>query len=829
MSAITAGEAYVQISVDDEELKEGLRNVSDVIVKAARAVQAIESNLSPTVKVEGAEDARRDLKSILETLEKSQEKIQEFKGKIVDFSQSLVSSFGGVLSSFAKTGDELDKMAGRTGVSAQALSEYGYAAQMCGASLDDIERAVKSMATILTDASEKGGEAADDFKRLGVSIEELKSQSPEEQFNTLARAVAGIDDPTRRAAVAMKVFGDAGQVLLPFFSQGPEGIEKLKEEARDLGVSMTDSSATAAANFTDAMARINAAITGFKTSLSASLAPVVANIANNIAQLVSKINNWTQEHPVLTVAILKTAAALGAMAAAIKTTVFAVTTYHKVMEAIDAAKTALKLMSVSNAFSAIALGAGAAAAAVALYCSFSKESESFWSDEKQQALEAGDLMREQDAERFRRLEELAAKESLTTAEISEAARLASILNETYGEIGVSVDAVTGKINIANGAQEKLNKKMMEAKAKELEAAINEKKANAQGQNIAKKLAREEVSWSELAIGKKRGESWGDFLTHFESYETDDEARLAILENDAKFQARVKAANDKNQSEINTLQAELDALRANMDKPEESPEETEKSKEEKRKKEEARRKRENAEYDLIYDTSSTEMKARLSGNKLTEAGNALLKAQQGGDDEQIAEATRKYTAALRTYESDKDALNRENQMKAQERERQRQERERQRQEREKEQEKAKEDRKAAEDAYFDQNASLDERWKKSFKEMKTAKKELNEAQRGGDDATIAAALRKLTGAQKKFESLDQEVQRQNEQYEEGMAEETTNAIQKKVESTGTFSAYQAQAWGGGMDGQRKLYEENKRQTEYLRRLVDLMGSSSSAFV
>ena len=99
------------------------------------------------------------------------------------------------------------------------------------------------------------------------------------------------------------------------------------------------------------------------------------------------------------------------------------------------------------------------------------------------------------------------------------------------------------------------------------------------------------------------------------------------------------------------------------------------------------------------------------------------------------------------------------------------------------------------------------------------------QKKSDDATIVLALRKLTGSQSKFESLDQEVQRQ---YEEGMAEETTNAIQKNVESTGTFSAYQAHAWGGGMDGQRKLYEENKRQTEYLRRLVDLMGSSSAAF-
>lgn len=206
---------------------------------------------------------------------------------------------------------------------------------------------------------------------------------------------------------------------------------------------------------------------------------------------------------------------------------------------------------------------------------------------------------------------------------------------------------------------------------------------------------------------------------------------------------------------------------------------------------------------------------MSAEKFFDASIDLEAAKTTGDDKQIAEATRKYMSALTAYESDNAALDRENESKAKERERQLQERE-----------KAKEERESAESAYFDQNATLEERWNKSFEELQEARQELTKAQKSGDDATIAAALRKLTGSQSKFESLDQEVQRQ---YEEGMAEETTNAIQKKVESTGTFSAYQAQAWGGGMDGQRKLYEENKRQTEYLRRLVDLMGSSSAAFV
>lgn len=825
MSAITAGEAYVQISVDDEELKEGLRNVSDVIVKAARDVQAIESKLSPTVKVEGAEETRRDLKSILETLEESQEKIQEFKGKIVDFSQSLVSSFGGVLSSFAKTGDELDKMAGRTGISAQALSEYGYAAQMCGASLDNIEDAVKSIATNLNEASEKGGEAADGFKWLGVSIEELKSRSPEEQFNTLARAVAGIDDPSRRAAVAMKVFGDAGQALLPFFSQGPEGIEKLKEEARDLGVSMTDSSATMAAEYTDAMSRISAATSGLKMQLAAGLAPAVTNAVNNIAQFVGKIISLSREYPRLTDGVIKTTAALAGTVAAITTLNTVVPICQKAFVILQAAMKAINMLSLEATLFGIVGAIAAVTAACLAYQALTKESGSYWSNEKQQALDAGDAMRDQDAERFRRLEELAAKESLTTQEIAEASRLAEELNQRYGDIGVSVDAVTKKINIAANAQGKMNAKMLDAKEKELEAAINEKKENAKNQNIAKKLAKEEVSWGELLVGKRRGDSWKSYFTDFEYFDNTDDQRLAILENDKNFQAKVKAAEAKNQSELVAMQAELDAIRANKNKPQENEE----SPEEKKAKEEARKKRESAEYDLEYGSASTEKKAQMSGAKLQEAEKALQNAKQGGNDEQIAEATRKYMSALRTYESDKDALDRENETKAKEQERQKAEEERQKQQEAEKQAKAKEDRQAAEDAYFDKNATLEERWNKSFRELQAAQQELTKAQEGGDDATIAAALRKLTGTQSKFESLDQEVQRQNEQYEEGMAEETTNAIQKKVESTGTFSAYQAQAWGVGMDGQRKLYEENKRQTEYLRRLVDLMGSSSSAFV
>lgn len=551
------------------------------------------------------------------------------------------------------------------------------------------------------------------------------------------------------------------------------------------------------AEFGDAVTRIKTATNGIKNTFLNALTPILIDVADRLKNVLSFVSTMTRRFPTATSAIATFGAAIAGAAYAVK----GLTT------TAQALGVALKFITAANP-AVLALTATITAAGVAAAFYFSKKrDENVWTDEKQKILEMGEERRRQDMESFHRLEELAAKESLTTAEIAEAARVASILNDTYGEIGVSVDTLTGKINIANGAQAKLNREMMKQKAKELEAAIKEKNLIGANKSIDKKIAREMITDADAKSANIRG------MFKEGLFDSLDDKRLSMLNDNAEFKARVKAEKIKNYNDAKAMQAELDVLKKHLEEAE-TDEEFE-TPEEKAKKEEAQRERKNAEYELEYRTATTEKKAQMSAEKFFDASIDLEAAKTTGDDKQIAEATRKYMSALTAYESDNAALDRENESKAKERERQLQERE-----------KAKEERESAESAYFDQNATLEERWNKSFEELQEARQELTKAQKSGDDATIAAALRKLTGSQSKFESLDQEVQRQ---YEEGMAEETTNAIQKKVESTGTFSAYQAQAWGGGMDGQRKLYEENKRQTEYLRRLVDLMGSSSAAFV
>ena len=795
MSAISAGEAYVEVTCDTESAMRSINAFSDTIRSTARLVRDSEDDLSPKATGDGLNDAN-------DSLEKLKERVLKVAEHIRNVSNSVLNA----AIDFSNYADSFDKMSQRVGISSETLSELSYAATLSGTSIERVEDSFKGLTQKIVEAVNKGGDADALFSSIGLSAKDLAASTPEEQFYKIADAIANISDPTRRAAVAMQVFGESGRELLPLLSGGSAGLNEMRTEARELGATVSTSSAAMGAEFGDAMTRIKTATNGIKNEFLTALTPTLIKASEHLKNVLSFASTMARRFPTTTSTIVTFGAAIAGAAYAVK----GLTT------TAQALGIALKFMTSANP-AVLALTAAITAAGVAAAFYFSqKRDQDVWTDEKQKVLELGEERRRQDMESFQRLEELAAKESLTTTEIAEASRLASILNDTYGEIGVSVDAVTGKINLANGAQAKLNKEMMKQKVNELEAAIKEKNLVGSGQSIDKKIAREMITDDEAKWANRKDFLNGGKVWKGVWFDNLDDKRLAMLSDNAEFKARVHAEKTKNYNESKAMQAELDVLRKQLEEPE--TDEGFETPEEKARKEEARKKRENAEYDLEYDTASTEKKAQMSGAKLQEAEKALQDAKQGGNDEQIAEATRKYMSALRAYESDKGALDRENETKAKEEESQRQQDE-------EKQAKAKEDRQAAEDAYFDKNATLEERWNKSFEELQAAQQELTKAQESGDDATIAAALRKLTGSQSKFESLDQEVQRQ---YEEGMAEETTDAIQKKVESTGTFSAYQAQAWGGGMDGQRKLYEENKRQTEYLRRLVDLMGSSSAAF-
>lgn len=193
----------------------------------------------------------------------------------------------GLTKKFANYADVVGDAAARTGLSAETLSELGYAAQLSGSNVADLEKAFRVFQKQLI-----SGANADVLKNLGIDAASLKKASPDVQLNTIIAALAKIQDPTQKAALAMQVFGKAGANLVPLLNEGEAGIAKLRAEAQKLGVSLTDEQAAAGQTFNDVLDKMSAALLGISTKIGGAVAPMLTWLADQVIIAANSFGDW---------------------------------------------------------------------------------------------------------------------------------------------------------------------------------------------------------------------------------------------------------------------------------------------------------------------------------------------------------------------------------------------------------------------------------------------------------------------------------------------------------------------------------------------------------
>ena len=834
MSRISAGEAYVSISCDNKNLLAGLREAGQKIQETSRTFSAASSSLNPSLNVGGADAFRSALREVRREAEQTANAAKKLSDRFVITAGDVWHAFSGMARGLSSllggVGDQFDKMTLRTGLSAEALSEYAHAAEMCGASISDVEGAMRSMAAQLVAAQNGSSRAQKAFSILGLSVDAIAGRSPEEQFDAIARAISSIEDPTQRAGAALKIFGSAGTSLLPLFAQGPDGLAKLREEARALGVSIDSETATLGANFTDSMTRLRAAVQGLGLAISKLLTPYLVELANAAARTLAQISALAERHPVLTKTILATAAAVAGLTSAVFLSGKAWGAMTGAMTTAMRVLTGLKAAVLANPWLALAAAITGAVAAIAAYKSAMSNVPKLETDAKD-ALEAGEAAAAQaraDLERLKTLEDISKRQRLSNSEVSEAARLAESLRQSYGDLGISVDAVAGKISGATAAQDKLNAKILEGRKQTLQAAINEARTNESTGAIEMDIAKNSVSDWDAIIGKKYGQSWKDYFTSFDTYGSTDELKLAMVEDDPKFKARVKAAKEKNRAQIATWQAELDAMNASAQRTAEQTAEAAApdasavvtmgasvadfidagTEEERsaldRKIDQIKRKRE----ELIQEL-----------RRLADPSGEVDWTNADEVDKLFASSPTAAQYQQQALQVDASAQRQIQQAQAEEARRQQAEQarlaEKQRAEAEAAAKKKADDDKQLADAqqkYWERHAAPQEKLAAAAVELQTAMRELVEAQRGQDSATIAAALNKLGEAEDKYASLEEAVNA------------TSEAIGHSV--GGTFSAWQASSIAA-VDFDKQSLREAKTQTGFLRQIAQNTRSHGAA--
>jgi len=197
-----------------------------------------------------------------------------------------VAGLTAMVKSAIDTGDALDEMSQRVGVSVETLSVWKPAAEQSGVSGESFEKGLRKLSTTMVQAATGSEEAARGFSAIGV---EFKNQDgtlrgTDQVLLDLAERFKTMPDGAEKTALAVQLFGKSGAELIPFLNQGRDGINELSAEMRDLGVQMSGETAAQAGAFNDALDKLKLASTSIGNQIIASLLPALNDMAGGMVE-----------------------------------------------------------------------------------------------------------------------------------------------------------------------------------------------------------------------------------------------------------------------------------------------------------------------------------------------------------------------------------------------------------------------------------------------------------------------------------------------------------------------------------------------------------------
>lgn len=177
----------------------------------------------------------------------------------------------------------------KTGIATETLSAMKYAAELSHVSFDQLGIALQRLARNMEQAARGGaGPATQAFKDLGIAVTDTngKLRPMEDVLLQVADRFHGMDDGAKKTALAIDIFGRSGANLIPMLNQGREGIQRLEEEARRLGVTLTEDNVEAINEYHHAVLQLKNAWGGLVISLTTLVMPVLDGFARFLTAVI---------------------------------------------------------------------------------------------------------------------------------------------------------------------------------------------------------------------------------------------------------------------------------------------------------------------------------------------------------------------------------------------------------------------------------------------------------------------------------------------------------------------------------------------------------------
>jgi hypothetical protein len=183
--------------------------------------------------------------------------------------------------------DDLSKAAQKVGLPTEELSALNYAAKLSDVSLETLTGSLGKLTKSQAAALKSTSEQARIFKALGIDVTDAtgKLRDSGDILSDFADRFAALEGSPEAMAAGFALFGRSFQEMIPLIKDGGQALRDAADEARVLGVVVSEEAGRQAEQFNDNLDRLKSAAAGLTIQIANELLPKLVELTNNLVQL----------------------------------------------------------------------------------------------------------------------------------------------------------------------------------------------------------------------------------------------------------------------------------------------------------------------------------------------------------------------------------------------------------------------------------------------------------------------------------------------------------------------------------------------------------------
>lgn len=212
-------------------------------------------------------------------------------GMIAGGISRAVTGLADFTTGFSEAADLIAKTSRRAGIATNTLQELAFAGELAGMTTQETSKAMEVFGRVLGQAKSGGGELLSLLKRVDPDLQKMlvSTQTADEALDLYLETMAAVTDPSKRAALAVAAFGEAGVKMGLLVENGTEALRAQRREAHELGRVLAKETLGEAEAFNDELTRLKSSWGGLKSVFGAAL------IKEGLPHL-RKLSTWISEN-----------------------------------------------------------------------------------------------------------------------------------------------------------------------------------------------------------------------------------------------------------------------------------------------------------------------------------------------------------------------------------------------------------------------------------------------------------------------------------------------------------------------------------------------------